>query len=642
MIESKLLNEEVFPHRQNVTCWFNAWMHDDAPNLGTAFAAMVAKEINCYRSISQRLFSPLPSTFYSPRERWRRRTITAFASILIVAIAALIPNLQSFLRSMFSSAPMTAQINSSLSGRWASAAILVIAIVSASRVLFGAAQAAARFVDSPQTEAAKGSMQSVRNQLAALIGQATRGRKWLFSRESAPASRLIIFVDDLERCRPPRAVDVCEVANQLLSVEGVVIVMIADMQAIATSATMKYLPKELVSQGIEGGAQRATAIDPLTYGRAYLEKMIQIQFTVPVLRSDALRQMLATADRYSHYPYELKQLSTIEKEQSDEDPELTNQPKPEQNDVALTEAERSADSPHSEESVNSSPEFVKRLKKLARIEKTLGWLLAPAILSWIPLIWLAHLPWWTAALISFAFLVTVGVFGGEVDSRMEQMTGRETSNIDNYIREISEEAGSIEELRQAVQRSSAAENAAPELVNQRIQSFLVDESDLRRRAESIVSRHVPVLPRSAKRTINQLRVALAVAERRGMFAYASPLQPEHLGKWVVLAERWPEFAAGLTLHPDELSRLESLDVTAMKSAIFAMDPRADNIDELCGLLSSQPRLHVVWDNLVRFEPWPLTGTTSVSLGQDNEDEATMIYRPEDGDSDALPIDHLDV
>ena len=48
-------------------------------------------------------------------------------------------------------------------------------------------------------------MQDASRQLRRLIGQALRGKR-----------RLMIFVDNLERCRPPRAVEVCEVVSQLI------------------------------------------------------------------------------------------------------------------------------------------------------------------------------------------------------------------------------------------------------------------------------------------------------------------------------------------------------------------------------------------------------------------------------------------
>jgi hypothetical protein len=64
------------------------------------------------------------------------------------------------------------------------------------RGVFSAARDAARFVDDPKSEAARGSMTQVKTRLRQLIRRATRG------------GRMVIFVDDLERCRAARAVEI--------------------------------------------------------------------------------------------------------------------------------------------------------------------------------------------------------------------------------------------------------------------------------------------------------------------------------------------------------------------------------------------------------------------------------------------------
>src|SRR6266511_4076045 len=61
--------------RSHIICWFNALLHDDAPHLGAAFAAEVAKTANRCRVWPRRLLSPLPSAMLSPHERRRRHII---------------------------------------------------------------------------------------------------------------------------------------------------------------------------------------------------------------------------------------------------------------------------------------------------------------------------------------------------------------------------------------------------------------------------------------------------------------------------------------------------------------------------------------------------------------------------------------
>lgn len=102
MIESRLERRPTErgdpPH---VTCWFNAWMHDDAPQLGAAFAAEVAKTVNRHRPIWRRLIVPIPSAMLSPEERWPRGMGIAVASLIIASTIALLPVPGQVLREVF-------------------------------------------------------------------------------------------------------------------------------------------------------------------------------------------------------------------------------------------------------------------------------------------------------------------------------------------------------------------------------------------------------------------------------------------------------------------------------------------------------------------------------------------------------------
>jgi predicted KAP-like P-loop ATPase len=99
-------------------------------------------------------------------------------------------------------------------------------------------------------------MAQVSEQLGRLIWHACQG------------GRFVIFVDDLERCAPDRALEVCEMANQVLHHGGVVTVLVADMDTLASRAQERY------ANGQRDGNGAAI-------GRFYLEKIVQIQLTLP-------------------------------------------------------------------------------------------------------------------------------------------------------------------------------------------------------------------------------------------------------------------------------------------------------------------------------------------------------------------------
>ena len=82
--------------------------------------------------------------------------------------------------------------------------------------------------------------------------------------------RLVVFVDDLDRCLPEKAVEVLEAIKLFLDVPGCAFVLGLDHQVIA--------------QGIEAKYKEPGAID----GRAYLEKIIQVPFQIPPVEEQDL------------------------------------------------------------------------------------------------------------------------------------------------------------------------------------------------------------------------------------------------------------------------------------------------------------------------------------------------------------------
>ncbi len=195
--------------RSHIICWFNAWLHDDAPHLGAAFAAEVAKTANRCRVWPRRLLSPLPSAMLSPEERWRRRILIGLGSLAVAAaLVALMPSVRGAVKP---NASTVETIRAVAGQRWTSLALIGLVILTISRKLFAAAQAAARFVDDPKSEAAKGSMSQVHDQLGRLIRQAARnpGRFGAWLKKTFPRAaklvpryrrerrRLVLIVDDL-------------------------------------------------------------------------------------------------------------------------------------------------------------------------------------------------------------------------------------------------------------------------------------------------------------------------------------------------------------------------------------------------------------------------------------------------------------
>jgi formylglycine-generating enzyme required for sulfatase activity len=84
-----------------------------------------------------------------------------------------------------------------------------------------------------------------------------------------PSGRLIVFVDDLDRCLPDKAIEVLEAINLFLDVPGCIFVLGLDQEAIIDTIQTRY-------QG------RLKA-------REYLEKLIQIPFQLPPIEDRNMR-----------------------------------------------------------------------------------------------------------------------------------------------------------------------------------------------------------------------------------------------------------------------------------------------------------------------------------------------------------------
>lgn len=86
--------------------------------------------------------------------------------------------------------------------------------------------------------------------------------------------RLVVFVDDLDRCLPEKAIEVLEAIKLFLDVENCVFVLGLDQEVIARGIEMKY--KEL-GEKQDGDNQKKFTIE----GIHYLEKIIQLPFQIP-------------------------------------------------------------------------------------------------------------------------------------------------------------------------------------------------------------------------------------------------------------------------------------------------------------------------------------------------------------------------
>ncbi len=275
MVRQRLQNTvEDRSGRAHVTCWFDSWAHDDADDLSGAFVATVAQAAAAARPLWRRLLSWVPRALLTPRRRARRHALFAIPALLaIVGVAVAAVSLGLVTTALL---PKQAQLPP------VGGALVLMSIVALALLVWvtKAASAVGDFVRDPKRVAATGAVTAVRDQLRRLIKQATPGNR-----------RLVAFIDDLERCRPPRPVELLEVVNQLLQHPNVVTVILADMPAVAACVEIKY--RDLAERYRPSGTGQPGQLDAgQAYGRLYLQKIVQLQFDVPPPTPDRIRDLV--------------------------------------------------------------------------------------------------------------------------------------------------------------------------------------------------------------------------------------------------------------------------------------------------------------------------------------------------------------
>ena len=116
--------------------------------------------------------------------------------------------------------------------------------------------------------------------------------------------RVFVFIDDLDRCEIPRAADLIQGLNLLISDSPkIVFILGIDRQKIAAALAVKYkefLPYFPVSHfsGNNGSSKKANPADfdptpGLEFGYSFLEKFIQLSFFVPTMRRKRLQEFLS-------------------------------------------------------------------------------------------------------------------------------------------------------------------------------------------------------------------------------------------------------------------------------------------------------------------------------------------------------------
>lgn len=496
--------------RARIICRFNAWDHDDAPHLGAALAAQVARTASHHRPLWRRIFTPLPAAMLGPQERWRRIFGIGLFALIVTVVLVLV-------HSTRKAAEGVLHLDEALVGGLGWLGLVVVAAVLW-RFLFGIAKDTAKFIDEPSSEAARGSMANVKQQLGRLI------------RQAIGKGRLVIIVDDLERCRAGRAVEVFEVASQLLAHQGVVTVLLADMSSLEKAASTAY------------GSE--TPSDDQEFGRHYLEKLVQLQLELPPPQPSDMTRLLKGEPPRSRVEWATERSTGV-------------------GWLLLQEWSLVA-------ALAGLAFTVFAVIGLRRVDSLPSPSLVGAGLS---------------ILAALVFLVS-----GEMRSR--QRKARE--EVERRVTTALEQGEPETAVEETVAESTGGDDKLESVAVQVKEEYLTVRSTEIARVEAVIDRYPPPFPRSAKRMLNHARLLTKIARDREMFEGTPPLTPEHLGKWIVIRERWPLFAEAVTQNYRKMSSEAHL--------VELNGYEGSEGTQLLELLRTEPELCSVLKRLIYFVP----------------------------------------
>ena len=92
--------------------------------------------------------------------------------------------------------------------------------------------------------------------------------------ENDEAFRVIVFIDDLDRCSPEKAMEVLESIKSFFDIKGIVFVIAMNYKSINSIVKRKF------------------AKDPKITGLDYMEKMVQLSFPIPSWTKDDIREFM--------------------------------------------------------------------------------------------------------------------------------------------------------------------------------------------------------------------------------------------------------------------------------------------------------------------------------------------------------------
>jgi hypothetical protein len=298
------------PHRLPLTIRFNAWRHDKDEALWAAFATEFARKVALNQGVSRRMSGHL--RLFVRRFRWRQgwpdlvRTVLSWVFILTALSIASILLYKVGWRWLIDLARRIPAPSTDKPEGWSAWVTWVEGfgragiIVGYLTIIFSGWVKVKQYLGNPlETDLRKYLRAPSYDQRVSFIEQFHED----FSRiidAYAGDKTIYVFIDDLDRCEIPKAAELMQAINLLVSGDqrGLIFIIGMDREKVAAGLAVKnekLLPYLYVSQGTS--AVDRNDLKGLEFGYEFIEKFIQIPFAVPLPAEQNLENLFTSISR---------------------------------------------------------------------------------------------------------------------------------------------------------------------------------------------------------------------------------------------------------------------------------------------------------------------------------------------------------
>lgn len=251
------------------TVWFNAWKYSKEESLWAALALEILTQMNAQFSRRERIrfWIHLASERFD-RELFLRRVLK---SVGVVAIVGLVGAIVFALVFAWAGAALNLSFQDVMNKYIGAVGVvgLLAAIYSAGKEAYDKIAGSfdldiGKYIREPKYQERIGFLAEFEQDFRCIVDVITKNGRW----------PLVVFIDDLDRCAPPKPTDIVEAINLLLDAKHCVFVIGMDARTVAGAIEAKYKDLKPFLDDID---------DPggLTLGQRFLEKIVQINFRIP-------------------------------------------------------------------------------------------------------------------------------------------------------------------------------------------------------------------------------------------------------------------------------------------------------------------------------------------------------------------------